>query len=74
MVEWVKAKNDPVSKGDIVVIVTSDKIEIEVESPADGLLLDITVPAGERGSGRNGDWVCGSSREKWLARILPKIT
>ena len=47
VVEWVKAKNDPVSKGDIVVIVSSDKIEIEVESPADGLLLDITVPAGE---------------------------
>ena len=47
VVEWVKAKYEKVSKGDVVVIVSSDKIEIEVEAPADGMLLDISVPAGE---------------------------
>ncbi|MBH8609255.1 dihydrolipoamide acetyltransferase family protein [Thermoactinomyces sp. CICC 10521] len=47
VVEWKKDMGDPVQKGDVVVIISSEKIELEVEASADGILLDITVPNGE---------------------------
>jgi pyruvate dehydrogenase E2 component (dihydrolipoamide acetyltransferase) len=47
VVEWKKAVGDTVNKGDIVVVISSEKIEMEVEAPADGVLLNIAVPAGD---------------------------
>lgn len=47
VVEWKKAAGDEVNKGDVVVVISSEKIEMEVEAPADGVLLDIVVGAGE---------------------------
>jgi pyruvate dehydrogenase E2 component (dihydrolipoamide acetyltransferase) len=44
--EWLKAVGDPVSKGEVIGTVESDKASFEIESPAAGVLLAIRVPAG----------------------------
>src|SRR3546814_8271912 len=45
--EWVISPGDRFSKGDIVLVVETEKIANEIEAPADGVLHDILVPAGE---------------------------
>ncbi|AMA72068.1 dihydrolipoamide acetyltransferase family protein [Aneurinibacillus thermoaerophilus] len=47
VVEWKKNIGDSVQKGDIVVVISSEKIEMEVESPADGVVLDMSAQNGE---------------------------
>jgi pyruvate dehydrogenase E2 component (dihydrolipoamide acetyltransferase) len=41
IVEWVVKENSPVKKGDIVVVVESDKATFEMEAEASGVLLKI---------------------------------
>jgi pyruvate dehydrogenase E2 component (dihydrolipoamide acetyltransferase) len=41
IVEWLKSEGDPVEKGEPVLIVETDKITMEVESPAAGILAGI---------------------------------
>jgi len=43
---WLKAEGDPVAKGEPIVSVETEKISVEVESPAAGTLLRILAPAG----------------------------
>ncbi len=43
--EWLRAEGDHVRRGEMVVAVQTDKVDVEVESPADGT-LHIIVPAG----------------------------
>jgi len=40
-VEWLKPEGDHVNKGDPLFIITTDKANIEVESPADGILAGV---------------------------------
>jgi len=47
VVKWLKAEGDAVKKGEPVCEVETEKVVLEVESPADGVLLKIVVPAGE---------------------------
>jgi pyruvate dehydrogenase E2 component (dihydrolipoamide acetyltransferase) len=44
---WNKGVGDPVQKGEPIASVSSEKIEIDVESPEEGTVLKITVPEGE---------------------------
>lgn len=44
---WNKQVGDRVGKGEPIASVSSEKIEIDVESPAEGTLLEIAVPEGE---------------------------
>lgn len=44
---WFKAEGDTVQKGEPLFEVETDKITNTVESPADGVLFQIVVPAGE---------------------------
>ena len=44
---WVKIVGDPVEKGDPLVEIETDKINVEVTSPAAGVLRAIFVPEGE---------------------------
>ncbi|GLI04047.1 dihydrolipoamide acetyltransferase component of pyruvate dehydrogenase complex [Paenibacillus tyrfis] len=44
---WHKKEGDPVTKGDIIANIGSEKIETDLEAPADGVLLKIVVPEGE---------------------------
>jgi pyruvate dehydrogenase E2 component (dihydrolipoamide acetyltransferase) len=47
IVSWVKSPGDKVEKGETVVIVESDKADMDVESFEEGILAVIVVPAGE---------------------------
>ena len=45
--EWLKKVGDPVAKGETLVEVTTEKIVNSVESPVDGVLLQIVAEEGE---------------------------
>jgi pyruvate dehydrogenase E2 component (dihydrolipoamide acetyltransferase) len=47
IVSWVKSPGDRVEKGETVVVVESDKADMDVESFYEGFLAHIIVPAGE---------------------------
>jgi len=53
VVEWKKAVGEKVEKGEVIVVVESEKITGEVEAPATGVLAEILhdvgdeVPVGE---------------------------
>ncbi|WP_046174441.1 dihydrolipoamide acetyltransferase family protein [Domibacillus indicus] len=47
VVEWLKQEGDEVKKGDSVAVISSDKIEKDVEAPADGVLLKIQASSDE---------------------------
>jgi pyruvate dehydrogenase E2 component (dihydrolipoamide acetyltransferase) len=47
IVSWVKSPGDKVEKGETVVVVESDKADMDVESFYEGYLAHILVPAGE---------------------------
>ena len=43
---WLKNPGDPVTAGEPIAEVETDKTTVELEAPADGVLADIRVPAG----------------------------
>jgi len=47
VVSWLKSPGDKVEKGETVVVVESDKADMDVESFYGGYLANIMVPAGE---------------------------
>lgn len=47
IVSWVKSPGDKVEKGETVVVVESDKADMDVESFYEGYMAAIVVPAGE---------------------------
>ncbi|NUK29362.1 2-oxo acid dehydrogenase subunit E2 [Parageobacillus sp. VR-IP] len=47
VVEWLKKKGDKVKRGESIVVISSDKIETDIEAPQDGVLLDILVEQDE---------------------------
>ncbi|KAJ0974904.1 hypothetical protein J5N97_016869 [Dioscorea zingiberensis] len=47
IVSWVKSEGDRLSKGESVVVVESDKADMDVETFYDGILAAIVVPEGE---------------------------
>ncbi|MDI4571511.1 dihydrolipoamide acetyltransferase family protein [Bacillus altitudinis] len=44
---WNKEVGETVNKGESIASINSEKIDIEIESPAEGTILDIKVPEGE---------------------------
>ena len=46
---WLKNPGDPVTAGEPIAEVETDKTTVELESPADGVLADIRVAAGAEG-------------------------
>lgn len=42
---WLKAEGDRVAKGEPIVEIETEKLSLEMESPADGVLLRIIAPA-----------------------------
>ncbi|KAI4986061.1 hypothetical protein ZWY2020_018691 [Hordeum vulgare] len=47
IVSWAAAEGDRVTKGDAVVVVESDKADMDVETFYDGIVAAVLVPAGE---------------------------
>lgn len=45
--QWNKTEGEAVKKGDPIASISSEKIEMEIESPADGSVLKINVPEGK---------------------------
>lgn len=46
IVSWLKGPGDKVSKGESIVVVESDKADMDVESFNDGILGSIVIPEG----------------------------
>jgi 2-oxoglutarate dehydrogenase E2 component (dihydrolipoamide succinyltransferase) len=44
--EWLKSVGDAVAFDDPLILVSTDKVDSEIPSPYDGVLLEITVPDG----------------------------
>jgi pyruvate dehydrogenase E2 component (dihydrolipoamide acetyltransferase) len=47
LIEWKKKKGDPVAVNDIICEVETDKAVFELESPVDGILLDVFFDEGD---------------------------
>ncbi|MCL2463085.1 MAG: dihydrolipoyl dehydrogenase, partial [Defluviitaleaceae bacterium] len=45
--QWKKKVGDAVKKGELLYVVATDKLTVDVECPADGVLLAITVQEGQ---------------------------
>lgn len=69
---WEKKEGDKIEKGETLLWVTTDKVNVEVEAPETGVLLCIKVSSGEKASvgqvigiiGAEGEEVC-SADENW---------
>ncbi len=46
VVEWLKAVGDEVAEGDVICAIATDKVDVEVEAPAAGVLARIVVAEG----------------------------
>jgi pyruvate/2-oxoglutarate dehydrogenase complex dihydrolipoamide acyltransferase (E2) component len=44
---WLAAVGDPVTKGELIAIVATPKVTLEIEAPESGVLKAIHVPADE---------------------------
>jgi pyruvate dehydrogenase E2 component (dihydrolipoamide acetyltransferase) len=47
VLRWLRAEGDEVAKGDPLLEVETDKVTVEVEAPADGVLAAVTAAEGE---------------------------
>ncbi len=45
VVRWLKNEGDRIEKGEVILVVETEKVEYEVESPASGILKNITGQA-----------------------------
>jgi pyruvate dehydrogenase E2 component (dihydrolipoamide acetyltransferase) len=61
---WAKKVGDPVKKGEVVATVEGDKAAFDIESPADGVLLQIAVEAGQEGRVLGAVGFVGTAGEK----------
>ncbi len=61
---WTKAVGDPVKKGEVLATVEGDKAAFDIESPQDGVLLQITVEPGKEGRVLEAVGFIGQAGEK----------
>jgi pyruvate dehydrogenase E2 component (dihydrolipoamide acetyltransferase) len=47
VVRWIKASGDTVRKGEPIVEIETDKVTVEIEAPAAGVLRDVTAQEGD---------------------------
>ena len=47
VVTWLKGVGDVVAKGDVIAEVMTDKVNIDVEAPVDGVLAEVLAQAGD---------------------------
>ena len=68
IVKWLKKEGDPVSSGEAIAEVETDKSNLEVEAFDDGVLLKILIQEGETGAVGAPIAVIGAKGEKVEAR------
>ena len=49
LARWLKQVGDRIVVGDVVAEIETDKASMELESPAEGVLMEIRVPEGTAG-------------------------
>ena len=60
LLRWLRGEGDAVARGDPVMEIATDKITVEIESPADGVLAGLSAAEGEEVPvGRAVAWVLG---------------
>jgi pyruvate dehydrogenase E2 component (dihydrolipoamide acetyltransferase) len=47
IVKWLKQVGDEITEGEAIIEITTDKVDVEVESPASGILLKILANEGD---------------------------
>jgi pyruvate dehydrogenase E2 component (dihydrolipoamide acetyltransferase)/2-oxoglutarate dehydrogenase E2 component (dihydrolipoamide succinyltransferase) len=47
VLRWLKAPGDPVKKGEALLEVETDKVNVEIEAPEDGKLVEISAGEGD---------------------------
>jgi pyruvate/2-oxoglutarate dehydrogenase complex dihydrolipoamide acyltransferase (E2) component len=47
VLRWIKNQGEQVQKGEALLEVETDKVNVEIEAPGDGLLAEIKVREGE---------------------------
>ena len=47
ILKWLKSPGDTVHKGQPIVEIETDKVTVEIEAPASGILRDVTARAGD---------------------------
>jgi pyruvate dehydrogenase E2 component (dihydrolipoamide acetyltransferase) len=47
IVDWLKQEGEPVKKGEPIMVVETDKVTVEIESPGAGILRGISAKAGD---------------------------
>jgi len=47
IVQWLKQVGDEVAEGEAIIEITTDKVDVEVESPATGILLKVLANVGD---------------------------
>jgi pyruvate dehydrogenase E2 component (dihydrolipoamide acetyltransferase) len=47
IIHWLKRPGDPVQKGEPIVEIETDKVTVELEAPASGVLRDVTAREGD---------------------------
>ncbi len=50
VVRWLKAAGDPITRGEVVVEIETEKAIVDLESPVNGTLQSIHIPAGRAAS------------------------
>ncbi|WP_127145589.1 biotin/lipoyl-containing protein [Pelagibacterium montanilacus] len=45
--EWLKSPGDAIEQGELIAVITTTKMSMEIEAPASGTLGAIVVPEGE---------------------------
>ena len=50
VVSWLKAEGDPISAGEAIMVVESDKADMDVEAFEDGFLAAIITDEGDSGA------------------------
>ena len=57
VVEWRRADGDTVGRGEILAVVDADKVSLEIEAPASGVLEIVAPEEAEVGVGEPIGWV-----------------
>src|SRR5256885_16836057 len=47
VLRWIKSPGDRVIKGESIVEIETDKVTVEIEAPASGILRDVSAQAGD---------------------------
>ena len=67
---WLKKEGDPVAKGDLLVVIMTEKVTVDIPAEFSGVLLKILAPAGTQGKVGEPIALIGTAAEK--GETLPR--